>query len=114
MRWMMNTGTILIYSIFQFIIIYFAVRMAIKPLINESEEVVSENNDLGLVKLRDIEVFNNDELEEVIKLYQNKGVKKNDYERYAKVLSELKEMEYLSEEQYSNKLYKLKEYFKVN
>lgn len=112
----MDLGIILIYSLLLFAIIYFSVSLAIAPLLNKSEESLSLTKNLGLVKLRDIKVFSNDELEEVIKLYQNIGTRKDDYEqyqKYANVLNELKEIGYLSDKEYLIKLSKLKEHFKV-
>ncbi|MDR3596906.1 hypothetical protein [Clostridium sp.] len=113
----MDIGTILILSLLLFVIIYFSVRLAINPLLNKTEKIITENNDVGLVKLRDIEILSDAELEQVIKLYKNKSVEKKDYEqyqKYEKVLNELKEIEYLSVEQYSSKVNKLKRYFKVD
>lgn len=113
----MSIETIIISSIIQFVIIYFAVRLAINSLVNKPEEIITNNQDGGLVKLRDIEVLNDIELEEVIELYKKKSVKRQDYEqyeKYAKVLNELKEMSYFTEEQYLSKMDKLKKYFKVD
>jgi hypothetical protein len=108
---------IILSSILLFAIIYFAVRLAISPLLKKQDEVVVDNQDLGLVKLRDIEVLNNTELEEIIALYQNKGAIKKEYEqyqKYEKVLKELKEIGYLTDEQYSVKISKLKNYYKID
>lgn len=112
----MDIQVIINLSILLFVIIFIAVRLAISPLLNKKEEIISESKDLGLVKLRDIDVLSNSELEEVIELYQNKEVKNKSYEQYQKyvrVLKELKEMGYFSDEQYSGKMNKLNNYFKV-
>lgn len=109
--------TIILSSILLFAIIYFAVRLAISPLLKKQEEVITDKQDLGLVKLRDIEVLNNTELEEIIALYQNKGAKKKEYEqyyKYEKVLEELKEISYLSDDEYSIKIGKLKNYYEID
>lgn len=113
----MNPGIFLSWSILLFAIIYFSVRLAINPLLDKKDEIPLENGEYGLVKLRDMDVLSPMELEEIIKLYKNKRVKKEDYEhyqKYEKVLNELKEMGYFSEEQYSNKINILKRYFKVD
>jgi hypothetical protein len=114
----MEFGLVLFWSVWLFIIIYFSVRLAIKPLLKKPKEEIKEDEDFGLVKLRDIEVLSNDELEEVIKLCQNKGALKKDvdyeqYQKYAGVLNELKEKGYFTEEQYLSKINKLNEYFKI-
>lgn len=113
----MDISVILLCSILLFVIILIAVRLAINPLLNKQDKIIPESKDFGLVKLRDIEVFSNSELEEVIELYQNMGVKKKDYEQYQKyvrVLKELKEMGYFSDEQYSSKMNRLNNYFNVD
>lgn len=113
----MDIETVIILSVLLFVVIYFSVRLAIGPLLNKPDEVITESKDFGLVKLRDIEVFNDIELEEVIELYQNNCVRKKDYEqyqKYEKVLNELKDIGYFSDEQYSNKVIILKKYFKID
>lgn len=113
----MDISVILLWPILLFVIIFIAVRLAINPLLNKQDRIIRESKDLGLVKLRDIGVFSNSELEEVIEIYQNKGVKKKDYEqyeKYARVLKELKDMSYFSDEQYSSKINKLSNYFDVD
>lgn len=82
----MDLAIIFIYSALLFAIIYFSVSLAIAPLLHKPEESLPFTKNLGLVKLRDIEVFSNDELEEVLKLYQNIGTRKKDYEQYQKYL----------------------------
>jgi Na+/melibiose symporter-like transporter len=85
--------------------------------IKKPDEYISEDEDLGLVKLRDIEVLSNKELEEIIEIYHDKDVKKGDYkqyQKYEKVLNELKETGYFSDVQYSIKITELKKHFKVN
>lgn len=68
----MDITLILILSIFLFAIIYFAVRLAIAPLRDRKEETTSYKQEMGgLVKLRDIGALNPDEIEEVIKIYNN-------------------------------------------
>ena len=112
----MDIGVILLLSLLLFIIIYSAVRLAIYPLLDKSEEIIKDSHDFALVKLRDIEVLNDTELEEVIEIYQKKSINKEDYEqyqKYVKVLNELKQLSYLTEEQYFDKLDRLKDYFRV-
>ena len=95
-----------------FIIIYLAVRLAINPLIPKTIEL--ENDDVGLVKLRDIEVLNNTELEEIIELYHSKSIRNKDrqqYEKYSKVLNELKQIGFFTHEEYGERMEKLDEYY---
>lgn len=113
----MDLFFIILFSILMFSIIYFAVRLAIQPLLLlQQKEETLEQQDFGLVKLRDINILNNDELEEIIELYNKKFVKKDEYEayqKYANVLSELKELGYFTNEDYLDKMAKLKNYFKI-
>lgn len=102
-----------ILSFILFIIIYAAVRLAINPLIPKSTDSENEDDD-GLVKLRDIEVLTDTELEEIIELYHNNSVKNKEkvkYKKYSKILNELKEIEFLTDEEYANKKKKLDEYY---
>lgn len=112
---------ILILSVWLFAIIFFSVRLAINPLLKKPEEESEEEKaqDFGLIKLRDIEVLSNDELEEAIKLLQNKGAPKKEesnyeqYQKYEVILYKLIEMGYFTADQYLNKIEKLKDYYKV-
>ena len=100
-----------------FIIVYLAVRLAINPLIPKHIELEDENDnvdDVGLVKLRDIEVLTNTELEEIIELYHGKSVRNKDrqqYEKYSKVLKELKEIGFFTHEEFTKRMEKLNEYY---
>ena len=113
----MDITLILILAIFLFVITYFAVRLAISPLLNKNEHLKSYKQDSGdLVKLRDIGVLNPDEIEETIKIYSNIRIKKENheqYEKYDRILIELKEAGYFSEEEYGIRLDKLKKHYKI-
>ncbi|HVJ50209.1 hypothetical protein [Desulfitobacterium sp.] len=105
---------IFLYVILLFIIIYLAVRLAINPLIPKTTELEIDENDVSLVKLRDIEVLTNTELEEVIELFHSKSVKNEDrrqYENYSKVLNELRESGFFTLEEYAKRMEKLNNYF---
>lgn len=113
----MVIGPILISAFLMFIIIFFAVRLAINPLLYKSDEADAEGQDNGLIKLYNIEVLSKNELDEIIELYQKKGIEKQKYEQYQKyerILVELKEMDYLSGDEYIRKMDKLKNYYGVN
>lgn len=106
--------SILFSIIVSFAVIYFAVRLAISPLLYKSDEETAYDQDFGLVKLRDIDVLSPAELEEVINLFQNGDIRKEsnkEYQKYEMVLKELKRINYLTDVQYSNKLDILKKYF---
>lgn len=108
---------ILSSAFFLFFIIYFSVRLAISPLLNRHHEIIEDKQDLGLAKLRDIEILSDTELKEIIELYQNKSAREKNYEaykKYTKVLNELIEIGYLDDEQYSIRLNKLKKYFNID
>ncbi|GFZ33297.1 hypothetical protein CSC2_38230 [Clostridium zeae] len=110
-----DMNTLLLWSAMLFLIIFAAVRLAISPLIDKQSEPSEESDDF--VKLRDIEVLSDSELEEIIEFYQKNDLINKDYEQYENyscALKELKEIGYLSEEQYSSKMTALNDYFKVN
>ena len=102
----------------EFIVIYFAIKIAINPLLIKKEENNSKkNSEPDLIMLRDLEILSDVELEETIELCQSKNAKKEEYkqyDKYAKILNELKEFEYFTEEQYTNKKNQLKKHFNLN
>ncbi|MBZ9689151.1 hypothetical protein G9F72_022905 [Clostridium estertheticum] len=111
----MGFGGLFISIIISFAIIYFAVRLAINPLLHSQEELIEDNQDSELIKLRDMGILNNTELEEVINLYQNNNDKKEDpeaYEKYIEILNDLKVRGYFTDEQYDERIENLKNYFK--
>ena len=113
----MYIGSIFLSMILLFSIIYFAVRLAIKPLLYKPDQVITYEPEFELVKLRDIDVLSPSELEEVIEMYNKKCTKKQGYEefeKYKKVLDELKEMDYFISEEYLYRMEKLKKYFNVD
>jgi hypothetical protein len=108
---------IFLSALLMFAIIYFAVRLSIESLLLQYNKISPEEEDFGLVKLRDIEVISNVELEEVIELFNKKIVKKErylEYQKYANVLSELKESGYFTDDDYLNRMNKLQKYYKVH
>jgi len=99
-----------------FIIIFAAVRLAISPLIYPAETDKKDVDESGLIKLRDIDVFSNDELNDAIEIFYKKGYENREYEaylKYAKVLKDLKETNYFTEEAYNEKMEKLKNYYGI-
>lgn len=117
----MSGGEIFLLGLFLFIVIYCAVRLAINPLIPTTETDKkgidqSSIDESGLIKLRDITVFSNEELNDVIQIFYNKGYENKEYGsylKYAKVLNELKETKYFTEEAFNEKMEKLKNYYKI-
>lgn len=102
---------ILLLGILLFFIIFFAVRWAISPLIPQEKYEEQNMNDFNLVKLRDIGVFDNNELEEVIRLFGNRQ-EQNEYDRYKKILYDLYRLRFLDDETYEEKQELLYEYYK--
>jgi DNA-binding MltR family transcriptional regulator len=112
----MGLVEIFLMSIFLFAIIYFAVRLAINPLLHRQGEIVTDALNFELVKLRDMEILSDAELEWGIKRYLRKNDRNEgheQYQKYAEILNELKEMGNFTDERYCNRIDKLKKYFKV-
>lgn len=107
----MGFGKLLIWAVVLFIIIYFDVRLAIKPLLHQDEETTTEECEPDLIKLRDMGILDNYELEEIIRLYQKKDDDEQ-YERCVKILNGLKEKEFFTDQQVLDRVNKLKEYSK--
>lgn len=104
-------------AFFAFVIIYLAVRLAIDPLIPKDREVDVSQQDQGLIKLRDMEVLNNDELEEIIQIFSDKSMENKDHQqllKYSRVLDNLKEIGYFTDEEYMKRMAKLKNYYNDN
>lgn len=76
----------------------------------ETDEIGICNQNLELDKLIDIGVLSYAEIDEITKLSHNKDAEKE----YIKILTDLKDVGYLNDEDLSYKIYKLKEYYKVN
>jgi hypothetical protein len=92
-----------------FLVIYFAVRLAISPLIKVEE--IEEKSEFSLEQLKDMRVFDDDEFKKVIQIYQKRSYEercKEEFLQYAKILNELKEMGHLSETICEEKMEKLK------
>ena len=84
---------------------------------DSSPKIKQDLQVVGLVRLRDIEVIDNDELEKIVRFYQNRGIQKENYEeykKYVKILNELRDERYLTDEDYLNKLGKLKSHFNMD
>ena len=108
--------TIFLSIIISFATIYFAVRLAISPLINKSDVNDTSNRNIELTKLRDIGVLSSSELEEAIELFEKKSNEEDEqdqYNNYVKVLNELNNNGFLNDEERLSRLNKLKDYFKI-
>lgn len=106
-------------------ILFFVMKAAVKSAIDdidvkikkESQSEPDQENYDELIKLRDIELLSDNQLEEVISLYQAEKVNKENYDayiKYSKILAGLKEREYLSLEDYNDKSEKLKRHFNID
>lgn len=102
---------IILYGIVLFGIIYLAVRLAIRPLIPINEKDISREDEISIIDLKNLELFNNEEMEEILLLFQAKGkdnINTIRYEKYLDILTQLNELGYLSEEQLQEKISQLK------
>ncbi len=102
-----------------FAIVYIAAWLAVRPLLmnlKRQKEPSVEEKISRLDKLRDIEVLDQDEFEEIKDRFINDG--KTDgaaetYEQYLDYLYDLKEKGFLTKEDYVSKISKLKQYCMV-
>lgn len=102
---------LLLYVIILFFIIYFAVRIAITPLIGE-ELKHEESSDL--IHLRDMGVLTNEEMEDIISVNKIKLEEERLIEshlRYIKILTEAKDRGCIDDENLNNKLEILKQQY---
>ncbi len=99
--------SVILTGLFLFVVIYLSVRLAISPLVNNQEDGADIKDDMSLVDLRDMNVITNTELEDIMRLYQSKVMndrEKERYNKYSKVLTDLKDIEYFNEEVLNEKL----------
>ncbi|MBR0596937.1 hypothetical protein [Sinanaerobacter chloroacetimidivorans] len=80
-----------------------------------ANEVMIDKKEIEeLIKLRDMELLSDIELEEVIELYESRNAANAKYEQYQngeKVFNELKVLGYLTQDQYTDRLNGLKKHF---
>jgi len=106
---------LLIEIIVMFVIVYLAAYLAVKPLLmnlKQQQEPSVEEKISGLEKLRDIDIIDQTEFEEMKAQYLNDGKKREKYEEYLDYLYDLKENGYSSKD-YMDKIAKLKKHFNV-
>lgn len=105
---------IIISGLIMFLIIYLAVRAAISPLISKAEPIdLSEGELLKYTRLRDMGILDNQDLEDINKLYcqmKDKAIKANQYSDSVEVLKELKEIGYFDEQTLKSKIKLLDDY----
>ncbi|AHF06008.1 hypothetical protein [Desulfitobacterium metallireducens] len=83
---------------------------------NEEDKLFAKTDELDLIKLRDIEVLSNAQLEDVIEMNKKKANKSESdekFQKYKKLLDELKQSGYFSDNQYFSSLDKLEKYYDV-
>lgn len=107
------------------LILYFVIKAAVKAALEDKMERINavlrreddnatDANDV--IKLRDFGILSDDELEEAAELYQEAKEREETHKafiNYEKVLSELKEIGYLNDEQYMDKSNALKKYCNI-
>ncbi|GMQ61753.1 hypothetical protein [Vallitalea maricola] len=103
---------IIIYGMGLFAIIYLAVRLAIRPLIPIKDKDISKKDEISVIDLKNLGLFDNEEMEEILILFQAKGKDNKNkirYEKYLDILIQLKNLGYLNEEQLQDKINQLKD-----
>lgn len=81
------------------------------------KEAVDNNDEASLIHLRDIEVLSNEELEDAIKLFNGQSLKDKEdgeYLRCLKVLNQLKERGYLTDNILKEKIINLKSHYNID
>jgi hypothetical protein len=103
----------IIIFIFLGFIISFFVRTVIKAAKNKSDELIINENDDSLNFLSTIGILSDEELEQVTEIYDKRNQYKK-YEKCFKVLENLKQIGYFTEEQHIERVDRLKKYFKID
>lgn len=90
----------------------------IKIQTKKDRKVVRDKKDLDkLIELRDMEIFNDTELEKAIESYKSVITNKENgeqYLKYSKILDELREIEHFNQDQYFEKSNMLKKHFNID
>ena len=106
-------------------ILFYVMKAAVKSALEDIEikakkdiKVIIDKEDLDkLIELRDMEILNDTELEKAIEPYKRVRINKENneqYLKYSKILSELKDIEYLNQDQYVDKCNMLKKHFSID
>lgn len=104
---------ILFSALLLFIVIFGAVRLAIKPLIEQANKNQNSENDL-LNNLKWMGVIDDKEYKLIDELNENKLIainRSNHLKTYSQYLENLKEKDIISEEVFEKKMQKLKNYY---
>lgn len=81
------------------------------------KKAVDNNDEASLIHLRDIRVLSNEELEDAIKLFNGQSLKDKEdgeYLRCLKVLNQLKERGYLTDNILKEKIINLKSHYNID
>lgn len=106
-------------------ILFYVMKAAVKSAIEDieikakkdSKGIIDKEDADKLIELRDLEILNDTELENVIESYKSIRTKKQNneqYLKYSKILSELKDIEYFNQDQYADKSNMLKKHFNID
>ena len=106
-------------------VLFYVMKAAVKSAIEDIEikakkdiKVIIDKEDSDkLIELRDMEILNDTELEKAIESYKSVRMNKENneqYLKYSKILSELKDIEYFNQDQYVDKSNMLKKHFSID
>lgn len=104
---------ILFSAVLLFIVIFIAVRLAIKPLIEQGNRNQNSDQDL-LNNLKWMGVIDNEEYKLIDELNENKlrAINRSNHLRtYSQYLNDLREENIISEEAFEKKMQKLRNYY---
>jgi hypothetical protein len=107
------------------LILFFVIKTAVKAALEDKMESLyaalrreddNATDATDVIKLRDFGILSDDELEEAAELYKEAKEREENHKafiKYEKVLSELKEIGYLNDEQYMDKSNALKKHCNI-
>lgn len=108
----MDVFLILLLGLFLYFIIFFSVKAAIIGALSSNKPRKYNSEQVSLVKLRDMGVINNEELENICKFYNNKSKTKNvARDKYYKILYELRDSGHINEDDFKNKVEQLDKFY---
>ncbi len=111
--------------VFAILLLFFVIKAAVKAALKDTVEIIkavlrreddNATDAKDVIKLRDFGILSDDELQEASELYQKAKEREKNckaFNKYEKVLSELKEIGYLTDGQYMDKNNALKKHVNI-
>lgn len=109
-------GLVILGVIVLYLTIYIAIRMAISELLEHKKTVSEDDQEVGLMQLKAIGILNDSEMDEVVEMYRDRGMREKrfrDFQKYKEILDELNKAGFFTVNEYREKVRSLREYYDI-